>query len=102
MDRNFPENCHEALTRDRALLGREVRMESTVAMGDVYASKWPEIDGLALSGIDIDLALAPGSFADLAPMHLVATSSITHLASLLPDVARRDQSLASSAASASG
>ena len=68
-----------------ALLGREVRMESTVAMGDVYASKWPEIDGLALSGIDIDLALAPGSFADLAPMHLVATSSITHLASLLPD-----------------
>jgi uncharacterized protein len=38
-----------------------------------------------LSGVSIDLRLAKGSFADFAPLHLLATSSIAHLSALAPD-----------------
>ena len=54
------------------------------APSHVYESEWPKIDGLALSDATIDLPLHEGTFADLASLHLVASSSIDHLATLAP------------------
>ena len=72
-----------------ARLGRPVRLVSDAAQGDVYESYWPEVEGTVLSDVTIDLPVAvstePGTFVDLAPLHVVATSSIEHLADLLPD-----------------
>ena len=72
-----------------ALLGRSVELTSDTRDGDVYASEWPEIDGLALSGIELDLPIAmstaPGTFVDLAGLHIVADSTIAALDRSLPD-----------------
>ncbi len=74
----------------RSLLGRDVRVEGTAADTDVYASEWPAIEGLALSGVDLDFPIAmstgKGAFVDLAALHVVTTSSMQHLATLAPDV----------------
>jgi uncharacterized protein len=71
------------------LLGRAVALTSSAADNDVYESYWPEIDGLALSDTTTDfpvaMATTKGTFVDLAGLHLLATSSIEHLASMIPD-----------------
>jgi uncharacterized protein len=73
------------------LLGRPVRVERATATADeVYESWWPEIDGLALSGMTLDLPIAmstaKGTFTDLAALHLLATASLGHLGELAPDL----------------
>jgi uncharacterized protein len=66
------------------LLGRAVRMEAATTADEVYDSEWPEIEGLALSGVSLDLPIAggtgKGTFADLAALHLLTTSSIATIA----------------------
>ncbi len=82
-DRRYPAfGCDLELS---ALIGREVRLEAVTAADEVYASEWPEIAGLALSNMELDLPLAKGTFADLAPLHLLAATSLAHLAALAPD-----------------
>jgi uncharacterized protein len=81
-----PEPLNEALTQ---LLGRAVRIETATTNDEVYESYWPEIDGLALSDVTTDLPIAmstnKGTFNDLAALHVLATSSVDHLCTLLPD-----------------
>jgi len=74
-----------------AHLGRTVQLESTVADGDTYDSYWPEIDGVLLSGVNVELPIAmsteKASFVDLAALQMVTTSSLDYLQRLLPDSA---------------
>ncbi len=81
-----PTPLNDALTQ---LLGRPVRIETATTNDEVYESYWPEIDGLALSNVTTDLPIAmstnKGTFNDLAALHVVATSSVNHLCTLLPD-----------------
>lgn len=69
-------------------LGVQVRIENATEADEVYDSYWPEVDGLALSGVQMDLPLSlmtqKGTFVDLAAMHVITTSSLERLSSLLP------------------
>ena len=66
------------------LLDLPVRIDTVGTDPEVYTSEWPEIEGLALSGVSVDLPLPAGSFADLAPLHVLTTTSLHHLRSLAP------------------
>jgi uncharacterized protein len=76
-----------------ALLDREVRLERATEQDEAYESYWPEIEGLALSDVTVDLPLsmstAKGTFVDLAALHLLAVSSVEHLQALNADLALR-------------
>lgn len=67
------------------LLEMPVRIDTVGTAPEVYTSEWPDIDGLALSGVTVDLPLHHGSFADLAPLHVLTTTSLHHLRALVPD-----------------
>ncbi len=68
------------------LLGREVVVARATTDDEVYEAYWPEIDGVALSDVTIDLPIAmsttKGSFTDLAALHILTDSSVRHLESL--------------------
>jgi uncharacterized protein len=68
------------------LLGRKVRVERATGADEIYESYWPEVDGVALSDVTVDLPIAmstpKGTFADLAALHLLTVNSIEHLQSL--------------------
>jgi uncharacterized protein len=70
------------------LLGRPVRVEAATGAEEVFESEWPEIDGLALSGVTTDLPIAmgtvKGTFTDLAALHVLTTSSVARLGALAP------------------
>jgi uncharacterized protein YcbX len=70
-------------------LGHPVRLESTVAEDDAYESYWPEVDGVALSDVTLDipvaLATAKRSFVDLAALQMVTTASLAALTVAAPD-----------------
>jgi len=89
-DDRHPIGESEAL--DAALsahLGIPVRLEPASAVPATYESEWPAVDGVTLSDVEVDLTTslvtAPGTFVDGAALHLVTTSSLGHLAALLPD-----------------
>jgi uncharacterized protein len=69
-----------------ALLSRNVQVQACAGADDLYESYWPEIDGMALSDVTVDfpvtMGTGKGTFADLAALHLLATSSVAHLSSL--------------------
>lgn len=67
------------------LIGQPVALVAATNETDLYASDWPELDGMALSNLSIDLPMLTGTFADLEPLHLLTTSSIAHLAALAPE-----------------
>jgi len=71
-----------------SLLGRPVRFEAATGDDGVYESWWPEIEGLALSGITTDfpvgMATGKGTFVDLAALHVVTTASLAHLRTSAP------------------
>jgi uncharacterized protein len=68
------------------LLGREVRVERATGADEIYESYWPEMEGMALSDVTIDLPIAmstpKGTFADLAALHILSVNSIDYLQSL--------------------
>jgi uncharacterized protein YcbX len=81
-----------------ALLGREVRLTSEAPAGMRFEEQWPAIEGLApaefiegtthayegeepVSAIDLGM-LAPGTFFDLAPLHLLTRATLDRLAEL--------------------
>ena len=68
------------------LLDRPVRVEQAGTEAETYVSEWPELDGMALSGVTLELPLLEGTFADLTPLHLLTTTSLEHLGRLDPTV----------------
>jgi len=87
-----------------AFLGRAVALADSAPTGATFEETWPAIDGMApaefidstrarvdegesVSDLALGLAAPPGSFFDLAPVHLVTTSSLDELARLRPDSA---------------
>lgn len=90
---------HQAISD---VAGREARLTSVPLDAPVLEEVWPDIDGLAptdfiestrvdeneagevVSGIPMGL-LAPGSFMDLSPLHLLTTATLERLHELEPD-----------------
>lgn len=82
-------------------LGRPVRLTSSAPEAPIFEETWPDVEGMAPTEFvdstrarfdegepvsDISLAmLAPGSFLDLAPVHLVTTASLAEFARRAPD-----------------
>ena len=87
-----------------ALLGREVRVVSTVPDGALYGMTFPDVEGAAptefaemtevelrdpdgpVSGIAVGL-FAPGTFLDVSPLHVVAASTLASLNRTVPSTA---------------
>ncbi len=85
-----------------AMFGRPVRLTTVAPEGNGYLAVWPEMDGVvpddflagnAVEGSDADgtlteltLALAspPGTFFDVAALHVVTTSTLRHLGDMAP------------------
>jgi uncharacterized protein YcbX len=82
--------------------GRPVTLASTAPEGSTFEETWPDIEGLApsefidstrvrtdegesVSDLALGLAAAPGTFFDLAPIHLVTSSSLDELAQRQPN-----------------
>jgi uncharacterized protein YcbX len=91
-------DVHDILSR---FVGREVTLADTAPQGSTFEETWPDIEGMApgefidstrvrsdegeaVSDLALGLAAAPGSFFDLAPMHVVTSSSLAELARLQP------------------
>ena len=72
-----------------ALVGRDVRLEPATVDEVTYESWWPELDGLALSDVTADLPMAmsteKGTYVDVAAVHILTTTALAHLQSLVPD-----------------
>ena len=72
-----------------SLLGRPVRLDAATGDDGVYESYWPEIEGVVLSDVTLDLPVAmatgKGTFVDLAALHVVANSSLERLQALAPE-----------------
>jgi uncharacterized protein len=75
-----PDELNTALS---SYLGRDVELTAAPREGDVYESYWPEIEGVVLSDVDVDLPIAMstrfGTFVDLAALHIMADSTIAAL-----------------------
>jgi uncharacterized protein YcbX len=91
-------NVHDVLSK---LLGREVTLADAAPEGALFEETWPDVEGMApaefidstrvrsdeseaVSDLALGLAAAPGSFFDLAPIHLVTSSSLDELRRLQP------------------
>ena len=90
---------HEALSE---LLSRPVRLESAVPAGSVFEEVWPDIEGLApaevitatnigttdegepVSQFGVAMAAAPGTFFDVAAIHVMTTATLESLGRLAP------------------
>jgi uncharacterized protein YcbX len=82
-------------------LGRPVRLTNSVPDAPIFEETWPDVEGIAPTDIiestrarfddgesvsDLSLAMAaPGSFLDLAPVHLVTTASLAEFGRLQPE-----------------
>lgn len=84
-----------------AFVGRDVRLTDERPDGGRFEEQWPGIEGLApaefiagtttshedgdpVSTIDLGLLAPPGTFFDLAPLHLLTTSTLAALSELAP------------------
>jgi uncharacterized protein len=83
-------------------LGRDVTLAHSAPTGATFEETWPDVEGMApaefidstrvrsdegesVSDLALGLAAAPGSFFDLAPVHLVTAASLDELRRLRPD-----------------
>jgi uncharacterized protein YcbX len=81
------------------LLGRPVRLTSEVPEGSRFEEQWPAIEGLApasfiegtthafegeepVSAIDLGMMAPPGTFFDVAALHLLTTATLDRLTAL--------------------
>jgi uncharacterized protein len=82
-------NVHDVLSR---ALGRPVHLENRPPDGAVYESYTPRLEGIpdpegdTVHDSPVGI-VAPGTFFDAAPLHVVTTATLTHLAKLAPDSA---------------
>jgi hypothetical protein len=85
-----------------ALVGRDVHLASTAPEQRTFEEVWPDIEGLApedvisssnigtqdgerLSRLPLGLAAPPGTFFDLAVLHVLTTATLDRLQELAPD-----------------
>ncbi|MCW2667650.1 MAG: hypothetical protein JWN57_2612 [Frankiales bacterium] len=84
-----------------AVLGRQVRLTSPAPSGSRFQEQWPAIEGLApqqfidstttgaeggepVSAIELAMLAPPGTFFDLAPLHVLSTATLAELTRLAP------------------
>jgi uncharacterized protein len=83
-------------------LHRRVRLDSVAVPGSVFEEVWPDIpdlapaevvsatnvgtteDGEAVSQFNIAMGAAPGTFFDVAPLHILTTATLSRLRQLAP------------------
>lgn len=65
------------------LFGRLVELRAAHAGGSIEVT-WPAVPGLPLAGTDTEETLPVGSFCDLAPVHLISTSTLEQLRQVHP------------------
>jgi uncharacterized protein YcbX len=73
--------------RDRALsaaLGRPVSLAGAAPPAPVLEEYWPDLEGLAHRGAVTDEAMPPGTFFDVAAVHLLTTATLDRLRALYP------------------
>jgi uncharacterized protein YcbX len=66
------------------VLGREVAFARTAPEAPSLEEYWPDIEGLALRETITEEAMPPGTFFDLAVVHLLTTATIERLRELYP------------------
>jgi uncharacterized protein YcbX len=84
------------------LLGRSVRLTSVAPDGNTYLAVWPDMDGVipddylrqisieasepegTLSELPLALASPPGSFFDVAALHIIQAATLRHLSEIQP------------------
>jgi hypothetical protein len=85
-----------------SVFGRPVRLTAVAPEGNHYLAVWPEIDGVmpddvreqskiqgaeadgTLTDLALGLASPPGTFFDVAALHVLTTSTLLHLAEVQP------------------
>jgi uncharacterized protein YcbX len=65
-------------------LGRAVRLVAAAPAGPTLEEYWPDVEGLARRDEVTDEAMPPGTFFDLASVHVLATSTLDRLRQLDP------------------
>ncbi len=66
------------------LFGREVTLATTAPETPSLEEYWPDMDGLANRETVTDESMPPGTFFDLAPVHVLTTATIDRLRELNP------------------
>ena len=83
-------------------IGRDVRLASTAPDDRAFEEVWPDIEGLApaeliegttigvqdgepVSALPLGLGAPPGTFFDLAVLHVLTTATLRHLQGLAPE-----------------
>ena len=84
------------------MFGRPVQLTTVAPEGNSYLAVWPEMDGVmpddfrqqsavegeeaegTLTDLSLALAAAPGTFFDVAALHVVTTATLQHLGELAP------------------
>ena len=81
-------DAHHATALSEAI-GRPVTLERAGEVDALYESEWPDMEGLVISNMSLDLPVAMStektSFVDLAAIHLLSTASLHTLAALAPE-----------------
>jgi uncharacterized protein YcbX len=67
-----------------AALGRRVALRGAAPERPVLEEYWPDLEGLAYRDAVTDEALPPGTFFDLATVHLLTTATLDRLRELYP------------------
>ena len=66
------------------VLGRQVTFESTAPEAPTLEEYWPDMEGLAYRETTTDESMPPGTFFDLAVVHILTTATIDRLRELYP------------------
>jgi len=65
-------------------IGKPVHLSSQGPESSVYEEFWPDLEGLARRDVVTEEAMPPGTFFDLATIHILATATIDKLRELYP------------------
>lgn len=75
----------DAESRLSASVGRPVRLASSVPAAPGAEGYWPDEQWLPHPAQEFEFPLPPGTFFDMATIHLLTTATLTHLQSLVPN-----------------
>ena len=66
------------------MFGRQVTFESRAPEAPTLEEYWPDMEGLDHRETTTDESMPPGTFFDLAVVHILTTATIDHLRALYP------------------